>query len=79
MRFWKGWRRVVKIRITIDGAAFEFEGDAAFASDVKPLLEQWFTVLLKNDQLTQAQIDKLADRIRLANAALDTAARAARS
>jgi len=71
-QFWRGWIRVLTIKIAVDGAAFEFAGDAPF-SEVRPLIEQWFAVVVAGGSATQDKIDQIAARLKGSKDTLQTA------
>jgi hypothetical protein len=67
---WSSWRRhVVKIKITIDGKSFEFEGDVPF-SEVRSLVDEFFKVQSASEALSQSQLDKLVERFKASNVKL---------
>jgi hypothetical protein len=78
MWFWKGRRRVLKIKVGIEGNVFELEAEATYA-DVRPALETFFEIQKEMGKVAQVAIDRLVDRIKDSNDSLATAVDNARS
>lgn len=56
-RFWR--TGVLKIKIAIDGAAFEFEGEAPNVTDVLKLVDVFLALVSPTDAELAAKIEEL--------------------
>ena len=66
---------VMKLKITVNGDEFSYEGEATF-TELGPLLDRWFAV---QTQANQAALDAINSRVRTMKDALGEAVDGART